>query len=313
MPANRAFITIAILLILLPASGCEAWVSREAGLELPVGFSGQAVDIARSQGFDRESLMLRLDRLLSGSGGLYGVYVLETDTGEGFGINEDIRFEGASTIKVPILMLLYSEIETGRVSESEVMTFTWSDYEGGSGSIQESGPGSSWTIAELAAKMMKESDNVAKNMLLRRLGYSAVESYARNLGAEGYSIYYNRFTPREMAMLLFGLEGGRVAGEERTQEMLSLMTGTTDEDRLPRYLAQETRVAHKIGTRDGSVSDVGIVWGAGAPFIICVYSTGGDMEDAEDVIGRVAWLTAEHEAWRQGPDVSPADSTRRRP
>lgn len=235
----------------------------------------------------RAELIDQLYRITEVAPGTYGVYVYELDTGEGFGINADTRFEAASTNKVPVLMKLYQEIEAGGVSRDQALTYLWADFEEGTGSIQAAAVGSQWTVAQLAERMMKESDNVAKNMLLRLLGYAAVEELTRGLGSD-FDIYYNLATPRGMANLLRLIYENEVVGPELSREMIELMIETDFEDRLPRYL-DDVDVANKIGTWGDSVSDVGIVLHRQRPFVICVYSSGtGSEAEAADAIALIA-------------------------
>lgn len=247
----------------------------------------------------RDQMMQELRNLIGSTQGTYGVYVYEFDTGQSFGLNEHIPFEGASTIKIPVMMLLFEKIDAGNVSKEEVMVYQWSDYEEGTGSIQQAGVGTEWTVAELAEKMMNESDNVAKNMLLRRLGLHAIEEYAIEKGAEDFDLIFNRVTPRDMGLLLKKIYEGSVAGPEPTAEMLDMMTGTQYEQRIPRYLGG-IRVAHKIGTMGDSVNDAGIVFAGDSPFVLAVYSEGvASEEEAEDVIGRIAWLVTNYEVLKK--------------
>ena len=236
----------------------------------------------------RQELLERIQEIAEKAPGLYGVYVYELDSGDSYGINTDIRFEAASTIKVPILIKLYKEIELGRVNREQKLSYIPADYEEGTGSIQMTGFGSEWTVSELAAKMMKESDNVAKNMLFRLLGYSEVETFAAEHGSE-FDIYYNETTPRDMGNLLRLIYGNGVVGPELSREMIGLMVDTEFEDRLPRYLDGVT-VAHKIGTLGDGVSDVGIVLADERPFVICFYSSGSGSEAT--AAGTIALIAA---------------------
>ncbi|MCL4473042.1 MAG: class A beta-lactamase-related serine hydrolase [Actinobacteria bacterium] len=116
----------------------------------------------------RKALLLEHDSVIAGANGKYGITIVELDTDEGFGINQDLGFQAASTLKVPILADLYQQIEQGNISREDQLTYTRDDYEEGSGSIQYTDFGTVWSVAELARKMMKESDNAAKTMLIRR-------------------------------------------------------------------------------------------------------------------------------------------------
>lgn len=77
----------------------------------------------------------------------------------------------ASTVKLPIYLTLAHRIRTGEAG------FTWetritvqpADIVGGTGVLQHA-PGSTHSVRELAHLMVTESDNVAANILLGRLG-----------------------------------------------------------------------------------------------------------------------------------------------
>ena len=69
--------------------------------------------------------------------------------------------------------------------------------------------------------------------------------------------------------------------------MLELMTNTTFEDRLPRPLPEETRVAHKIGSYESTFSDAGIVFpeeGTGRQYYIVIFSEGASEGEAREAI-----------------------------
>jgi beta-lactamase class A len=245
----------------------------------------------------REELIDQIYQVTENAPGFYGVYIHELDTGQGFGINADARFIAASTNKIPILIKLYKEVELGNISPDQVMTYSWSDFEGGTGTIQTTGVGTQWTVAQLAGKMIKESDNIAKNMLLRLLGYSQVETFARGLGSD-FDLYYNQTSPQGMAVLLRLIYENGIVGPELSQEMVGLMIETEFEDRLPRYL-DDVAVANKIGSWEDSFSDVGIVLHQERPFVICVYSSGtGSEAAAAEAIALIAAHTYAYEVSR---------------
>ena len=79
-------------------------------------------------------------------------------------------------------------------------------------------------------------------------------------------------------------------------EMLELMTNTSFEDRLPRPLPEETRVAHKIGSYESTFSDAGIVFpeesgGKGQEYYIVVVSEGASQEEARETIQDISLAT----------------------
>lgn len=85
---------------------------------------------------------------------------------------DDARTEyPASTVKLPIYLTLAHRIRTGEagVTWETAITIQPADIVGGTGILQNA-PGSTHTIREIAQLMIVESDNVAANLLLGRLG-----------------------------------------------------------------------------------------------------------------------------------------------
>lgn len=247
---------------------------------------------------DYDGLVARLQLLTEQAGGRWGVYVYETDGGREFGLRMDEVFDAASTSKLPLFFYVCRAVERGEIDLNSTLTYRSADYQEGSGSIQECVPGTRFTIEETLARLIKESDNVAKNMLYRLVGRANVRGYTRSLGATSIDLSWaNDTTPREMGLLLRLLYERQIVGEQLTAWMLNLMTGTLYEARLPRYLTR-VPVAHKVGMYGDSVSDVGIVLSE-HPYIICVYSEGsGGREECEESIAQVSRLVYRFETAR---------------
>jgi beta-lactamase class A len=220
---------------------------------------------------DRREMTTNLRRIVDESPGEYGLYLHETDTARDFEINGDAQFRAASTIKVLILALLYREIEAGNIGKRDRWRYTGSDREGGTGSIQNSPIGSDYSVKELASRMMKESDNVAANIMIRMLGWQNLRAFADELALPGVQVNGNQATARGMSLLMLKIYNHEIVGPELSQEMMGLMTDTYLETRIPGRLPDKVSVAHKTGDWQGTTSDVGIVFGPDRPFIISIF------------------------------------------
>jgi beta-lactamase class A len=238
---------------------------------------------------DRRKFAAKLRQIVDESPGEYGLYLYETDTGRDFEINGDGRFRAASTIKILILAHLYREIEAGHVNRRDRWQYTGADREGGTGSIQDSPVGSDYSVKDLAGRMMKESDNVAGNIMIRMLGWQNIEEFANELALPGVQLNGNQATARGMSLLLLKIHNHEIVGPKLSAEMLDLMTGTYLETRLPGQLPDKVKVAHKTGDWQGTASDVGIVFGPGGPFIISIFVRGHlNDEQADETMAKLA-------------------------
>jgi len=108
----------------------------------------------------------------------------------------------ASTVKLPIYLTLAHRIRTGEVALAweTPITVQREDIVGGTGVLQNA-PGSTHSAREIAQLMMTESDNVAANLLLGRLGggqdtsrdhlragATVVDDYLAALGVRGMTL-----------------------------------------------------------------------------------------------------------------------------
>ncbi|MFM8004484.1 MAG: serine hydrolase, partial [Dolichospermum sp.] len=94
-----------------------------------------------------------------------GVFLLDLDNGAYVDINGNRSFSAASTIKIPILMAFFQDVDAGKIRLDEMLTLEKEMIVGGSGNIQYQAPGSKYTAVDLATKMITISDNTATNML----------------------------------------------------------------------------------------------------------------------------------------------------
>ncbi len=108
----------------------------------------------------------------------------------------------ASTVKLPIYLTLAHRIRTGEVGVTweTPITVRQADIVGGTGVLQNA-PGSTHPVREIAQLMITESDNVAANLMLGRLGggqdtnrehvlagAAVVDDYLATLGVHGMTL-----------------------------------------------------------------------------------------------------------------------------
>lgn len=83
-----------------------------------------------------------------------------------FLLADRIRTAG-STIKLPLALVILDEVAQGTFSFQDQIHYQASDYEAGSGSIQDQKPGTAFSLRDLLRRMIVDSDNIATNMLIR--------------------------------------------------------------------------------------------------------------------------------------------------
>lgn len=209
----------------------------------------------------------------------FGIYYEDINTKSSFGINESKEFLAASTTKLPLNYMLYKYAEEGKIDLEDKAKYLSEDYEAGAGVIQNSNVGSVYTLRELAKHSIRESDNIAKNMLFRVLGGTAFcRNYFNSIGGKVNTPERNITCAKDMGLYLKLAHEFSISNPDLGSEIITNLQNTIYNDRLPKLLSKEIKIAHKIGNYEGNIHDVGIVYTKN-PFIICVLTNNSDNEE----------------------------------
>lgn len=216
--------------------------------------------------------------------GNYGIYVRNLSTNDEFIYREREKFYGASLLKVPIALATYNLIEEEKIDLKDKVKYKTEDFEDGTGSIATSDFGTSFTVAELLNRLLKESDNVAQTMLTRIVGEGEISKAFRNFSplAENSNFYSDNITsPYETAVIFENMYKLDTKG---SNAIINIMMDTFFDDRISLGLNKNTKFSHKIGSYgdDGVWHDCGIILEE-KPTIVCLMSSGTTFDDFTDV------------------------------
>ena len=264
----------------------------------------------------------RLAALETGQARL-GVCLLDTASGEYTGRRVDERFAMCSTFKLPMVAAVLREADQGRLDLGEVVRYSsadllpWAPVTGpnvGKGGL---------TIEQLAQAAQEQSDGVAANLLVRRLGgpaavtakfremgdpVSRLDRYEPELGLVLSADMRDTTTPQAMANLVRDITTGDLLKPDSRQKLLGWMENTkTGLDRLRAGLPADWRTGDKTGTgrAEGTTNkcnDVAITFPPGRnPIIIAAYYDSGEYTPQVEArheavlaeVGRIAagWAT----------------------
>jgi len=256
---------------------------------------GNPPDILRDRALER--LAKCYENITSAQPGIYGVVLWDPTSNHTVSLNAKKRFFGASIGKLATLLTLYRAAARSEVNLDEEITIFHSDIQSyGSGVLHKFPVGTSLTLRRCAQHLIKESDNTAWAMLNRYLGMERVQVQLGLIGAHSTDYFHNITSPNDVLRLLQKISDPRFTSPEFSSEMLSFMTDTAFEDRLPAGLPQGVRVAHKIGTYGTSFGDAGIVFnedsdGSNGHYFLVVLSTATDEEAARMVMRKISLAT----------------------
>ncbi len=97
-------------------------------------------------------------------------FYVDVDTGNYVDLEGGGAIAAASTIKLPVLLAFFGEVDAGRIDPDQLVVMQPEQIAEGSGEMQVSPPGSQFTALEVATNMIINSDNTATNMVIDLLG-----------------------------------------------------------------------------------------------------------------------------------------------
>ncbi len=211
-------------------------------------------------------------------------WLARADGSEILSINADRRVAGASTVKVLVLVEAYAQAEEGTFPLGGDLTYLAEDWMEGGGSMQYEKPGSTWSYRQLIRKMIVESDDIASNMILKRLGMRNVNARAVTLGMQATRFerlfgdeearrrrgLENWTTAREMGRLMLAIFRREILTPAACDEMIELLE-KTPRGRIAAGVPKFTPVGHKGGNLPGIRHDVGWVRVPGHPYVLSVF------------------------------------------
>jgi len=192
----------------------------------------------------------------------YSVYVKDLGSDFEMGIGEKVIYTGASVNKVPILAALYYQHQKDGVDLDKVITLQTDDIQDyGTGTIRYDPAGTTYTVKTLARLMMTKSDNTAAFLIANYvLSVDAIQQLVNGWGMTQTDMANNKTSNYDMALLFEKIFHEKIANHAYTLDMLSMMTNTDFEDRIPAELPKQgVTIYHKTGNGAGIIHDVGIV------------------------------------------------------
>ena len=212
-----------------------------------------------------------------------GLVYFDINTKKFIKINEDKQFVAASTIKVPINMLMYDMIQEKKIDINEKLKFEECDYEEGAGILQGMDLSEPISIKTLSDYSIRYSDNIAINMILRKVGNENKYDYIEKIIGTPTIHTGNDTTPMDSFKILEKLYLNLNDNIYYTA-MIETMKKTVSHDRIDKYIPREI-VAHKIGDFAECVNDIAIV-NKKNPYILIVFTK--CLPGANEIIANVS-------------------------
>lgn len=237
------------------------------------------------------------------TGGSLGV-VLVAPNGERFEHNPHRRFRAASTVKIPLMVEVYRQIDRGQRALTDEYVVNTADKANGSGVILHLHNGATLNLNDLIYLMISISDNTATNILIDYAGMEAVNQTMRDLGMSNSVLgrkmkgrpaqgdeQENWATAADYIAVLQTLLDGRAASPESCERMIAMLEKQQNTHRISRFLpeADGIRWGSKTGSVTGVTNDVGFITTDRGTLLIAVFCEGlPDQHTGEKVIGEIS-------------------------
>ncbi len=197
-----------------------------------------------------------------------GIYLVDLDNKNYVNLRGSNVFSAASTIKVPVLVAFFEDVDAGKIRLDEPLAITKEVVGGGSGYMQYEKLGTKYSALHTATDMIRVSDNTATNMLIERLGGAEVLNQRFAEWGLNHTVIRNPLpdltgtnttSPEDLGNLLIKVNRGDLISLRSRDRLLEIMRKTKTRTLLPQGLEKGATIAHKTGDIRSSLGDVGII------------------------------------------------------
>lgn len=237
------------------------------------------------------------------SGGSVGVVIVAPD-GTRYEHNAPRRYRAASTVKIPLMVEIYRQIDRGERSLTDSYVVNDADRANGSGVMLHLHAGATLNLNDLIYLMISISDNTATNILIDYAGMEAVNQTMRELGMTDSTLgrkmkgrpaqgdeQENWATPTDYIAVLEAILDGRAASTDSCAAMVAMLEKQQSTRRISRFLPEGDgiRWGSKTGSVTGVTNDVGFVSTPRGTLLLSIFCEDlADQHVGERVIGEIS-------------------------
>jgi len=194
--------------------------------------------------------------------------VVDLDSGAYVQIGANQPIAAASTIKTPILVAFFQDVDAGKIKLDEPLEMTADVKVGEAGDFQFLPTGTKISALATATQMIMISDNTATNMIIKRLGgFTALNQRFKSWGLNSIVVNNqlpdlegtNTISTQDMVTLLAMIDKGKLIEPRSRDRFMDIMRRPITNTLLPKGIDEDARIVHKTGDIRSAVGDAGIV------------------------------------------------------
>lgn len=252
--------------------------------------------LEKSQVFDllkRDTLTPVAEQALSGSKGTYAVAIKNLKTGESYMQNPRKKFGAASLYKLWVMAEAFDQIKKGKLKEDEILKNEISvlneKFKIATESAELTEGEIEMTVAQALERMIIISHNYSALLLSDRVGLSQVSFFLKeNKFQESNIGNPPQTTAYDIALFFEKLYKGKLVDKQYSDRMIEILDKQQLNDRIPKYLPKDSKIAHKTGELGYFKHDAGIVFSQEGDYIIVVLSESDFPPGAAERIAQIS-------------------------
>ncbi|OGD88330.1 hypothetical protein A2W45_00025 [Candidatus Curtissbacteria bacterium RIFCSPHIGHO2_12_41_11] len=228
--------------------------------------------------------------------GLYAIYIKDLKSDAIYQINADKTFTSASIYKLAVMYKTYNEIAKGNLKKNDNLTGNKSaldkrilgeDEENFEPSPDDTNQTITFDVKTALFEMITVSDNYSALLLAERLGWKNIDDFLKENSIQNFNLVGENSpntTALAVGLLLEKIYNNTAVNSQFSQEMKNLLFAQEINDRIPKYLPKDIKVAHKTGELGSIRHDAGIVLGKNSDYIFVFLSDTPEPEEATETI-----------------------------
>jgi beta-lactamase class A len=257
----------------------------------------------------------KINDIFQGEKGTFAVAFKNLESSEEILINGHELFHAASTMKTPVMIEVYKQVEEGKFSLQDSLVLKNEFKSIVDGSFFSLSPaddseqdlynhlGEQRSIGQLMYDMIIVSSNLATNLVIEKVDARDVTATMRSIGANDIQVLRgvedgkafekglnNKTTAYDLMVIFEKIAKEEMISNEASVEMTRILLDQKFNEIIPALLPKDVKVAHKTGSVSGVRHDSGIViLPDGRKYVLVLLSK--EMEDAEAGIKAMAHVS----------------------
>ena len=280
--------TLFVFLLILSLTLVNIKTSKTPS-ELP----SPAVQINKNKAVPQETKNPKVEALVKitqNPEGRWAIFIKDLKTQNTYELNSAEVFGAASIYKLAVMYKAYDAIESDQLGKNTLLS-------GEKIAPDQTTPFPnqtetvSYSVQEALRLMITISDNNAAILLSEKLGWANIDKFMKQEGFSEINLVganSPNVTARSISALLEKIYKKEAVNKKYSGEMIGLLLAQKVNDRIPKYLPANIKVAHKTGELEDLRHDAGIVYGKKGDYIFVFLSATAKPLDASETIATLS-------------------------